>query len=239
MPPLALSLSIDASRFLTVLRSLAQRAPHRVRDAFEEIASQELITVRDRLGQSHHRLANSVQIARRDLASLSNPAIRIGSALPWARITQEGGVIQTFERRGLAPTPDAIRRRVFGAKPIKYLTIPIKSAGVPEYARARDYQQLFPWKSKKTGKLFLAQRLVSGSGRKDQKKVRGFADRGSRRIKKATKTQKKAGLRVLFLLVDKITIHPHPYLYWGYNDIRFATQVLIRHFKESTTENIP
>jgi hypothetical protein len=227
------TLTLDSAAFRQALHSLAERAPLRVRDAFGEIGAEQLRVVRTRLGPRYNKLASSVQLARSEL-TVRSPMIRIGSARPEAAIVNFGGTIRTFEQRGLAPTPDAIRRRVYGSKPLKYLTIPLTNLGTPAYARARDYQNLFvmngKWfKRKQPGKLYLAQKLVTGSNAKTQKKVRGFASRHSRKIGRATKAQKKTGFRLLFALVKAVTIQRRPYLYWSPQDTTFATRVILRH----------
>lgn len=234
--PLSISLNLTPAKALTrYLDNLSRNTATAIRGAFEESAIEQVQVVDNRLPARHVRLKRSLQVSRADLTRRV-PVIRIGSPLAWAAITHFGGTVRTFEARGLTPTPDAARRRVFGSKPLKYLTVPLTRFGTPKFARARDYQQVFVFKSKKTGKLYLAQRLTTVSDRKTKKEKTGFAGRLSRKLVRPKRMQKKAGFRLLFALVERTVIQASPYLFWSGEDRARTGRILIRHLSEAARE---
>lgn len=222
-----LDFALDPSPFVTALDRLRRGYPAAVRSAFEEFSNRQALTVKGRLPPLHRALAKSV--IPRIMGPGARPEAHIGSPLPQARIVHFGGVITTLESRGLTPTPDQARRRVFGMKPIKYLTVPLTHApfNTPKYARARDYSNLFVLKSKR-GKLYLAQRAhteMTPGGRKRT----AFGGRNNKKSQLGTPAQRQAGIRLLFALVERATIKPFPYLFWSPADTAYAQRVLTRH----------
>lgn len=170
------------------LRELAQRAgsrgPRAMADATNAFGSRMLRTVANRLPSTQRSLRRSLQATP---ATTEDIATTIGSSLPWARITHHGGTIRPTD----SPTADQVRRRVFGNRTPKYLTIPLKGPGGPKkWERARDFSDLFPFVSKK-GNRFLARNKGKGKNQK---------------------------LQLMFLLLPSVTIKPHPYMYFDRQD---------------------
>ncbi len=221
-------ISMDAERFRAALDRLRKASAGALRGGLEEIAVEQTNVVRDRLPSAHRRLARSV--IPQVLGPARAPVAHIGSPLPQARITHFGGTIRTLEARGLTPTPEQAARRVFGNKPIKYLTIPLTHApfNTPPYARARDYKNTFVLKSPRTGKLYIAQNAHTERSKKGRATTR-FQGRNSEKAQKGTPAQRQAGLRLLFRLVDHVDVKAFPYLYWSPADSDRASRILSRH----------
>jgi hypothetical protein len=209
-------------KFKNTLTQIAQQGPHVMNAAFSEIANKQAQICRSRLPSSWS-WPNSI-LGRLSGTGLGKIA-RIGSPFVGARIQHYGGVIRPNQN----PGPDLVRRRVFGNKPIKYLTIPLTMLGVPKYARARDYKNIFVLKAH-SGKLYLAQKLdvaITDSNKRGYKL--GFAGRNGKGFKSGHKSDRKAGFRCLFELVKSVTIHPHPWAYWSAADIALHQDTLKRY----------
>jgi hypothetical protein len=231
-------LSIPTAPLANAVNALRVGTLPAVRSAFEEIAIEQVQVVEARLPDSYVRLRRSIQVSRPELLRRI-PLIRIGSNQPEARITHFGGTIETFEARGLPVPAAAMARRAFPGKPIHFLTVPLTRIGVPEFARARDYQNLFVWKpNREADHAYLAQRLVTASNIKTREEVTGFArakrDQAGRfgALQKPKKGEKFQGFRLLFALLEKVVIKPHPYLYWSDPDISRAQRILFRHLQD-------
>ena len=231
----SLDLSLKLDEFIDAARALATKAPKALRPAFEEIGIEQVQYIHRRIEGYSQPLAKSVQIARADLSS-NPPVLRIGSALAYAAITQFGGTVQTFEARGLSPTAYALSHRADPTKPIKYLTVPLTRLGnVRKTDRARDYQNLFvmkgEWfKNPRPGKLYLAQRTVEVIDVVSKKTKTRFVQRHGQKL---TTKGAKRGFRLMFALIDKCVIQPHPYLYWSPADQDLALLVMMRHLRDA------
>lgn len=218
-----INVSLDNRAVVAALRGLEGWTEKGCARALNQIGAYMLREAGERVRPRSMAIANSIQAQK---ATVETLVFRLGSAHPAARITHFGGVI----RPNPNPGPDLIRRRVFGAKPIKYLTLPLTQLGhVKEGDRARDFSNLFVLI--RHGKPYLAQRLVQGSNRKTRKLQEGFGGRLGRRIDKGTEEERSQGVRLLFALVASVTVPKWPYLYFSAENVAFAERTIKRELE--------
>lgn len=214
-------------KLLRAIKAVYRHSPSIVYDSFHELGSYKTPRAADKVRARDSRLAASLAPS---VTGRRRPTLRIGSPLPQAAIVHHGGTITTRERAGRPVTPAHARRRVFGYRPINYLTIPLTRLGTPKHARARDYQNLFVFKSRR-GKLYLAQRTTTASSVRTRRTSRGFASRNGRSLSRAGKGQ---SFRILFALRESVTIKPHPYLSWEPEDRNFLARSLRNQYLLAT-----
>lgn len=220
-------MQLDLSAFHDMIERAGDYGRPAVARSLNQFVNSMVRIVAGRLPANQRTLKQSISAIRSDADNL---VARVGSPVPWARITHYGGTI----RPNPSPGPDLIRRRVFGSKPIKYLTIPLTGRGGAEKgSRARDYIGLFPWKHPVTKNIFLAQAVSSSL----ETRKSGFAGRNNQKVETGRTGDKKRGLRLLFMLVPKVTVKAHPYMYFDASDRERLARVMTKELTAAIRKN--